>query len=76
MSEVIEWQCAWSAIPQQDWPDIPGTIFITLDPSVPKNGQRWKVSTWVDDPTENVLGLGSFWHIEDARIFANAKANR
>lgn len=74
MNKIIEWNCSWNEIPKRNWPNIPGTIFITIDPNVPMNGQRFRVSQWIDDPIENVLGLGSFWHVEDARIFANAKA--
>lgn len=72
---VIEWARPWNEVLHQDWPDIPGTIFITIDPNVPSNGKRFIVNQWVDDPAENVLGLGSFWRIEDARLFANARAN-
>lgn len=79
MSEVIVYDKAWNEIQRQDWPDIPGTVFITIDPNATANGQRWRVSMWVKNTPENmhdqVLGLGSFWQQEDAILFANAKAD-
>lgn len=73
---VIVWDIPFNQIQRQDWPDIHGTVFITIDPNVTPNGQKWKVSQWRDDKHENVHGLGSFWTKEDAVIFANAKADK
>jgi hypothetical protein len=74
IENALIWDCHFQEIPRQDWPDTPGAVFVTKG-----NGSAedlpWHVSTWVDDPIENVLGLGRFWKKEDAVLFAIARAN-
>lgn len=64
----------WNEIDPQDWPNVEGTIFVTFDKSAMSNGPVFLVHEWIDSDIENVKTLGKFWTMEDAVLFANAKA--
>ena len=72
MSELIIWSDkSFNEIPKQDWPDIPGTYFITLDKNTTDNGPKFTVSEWVESDIENVERRGLFWKLEHAVAFGN-----
>jgi hypothetical protein len=76
MKEFIEWNKPWHTIDQQDWPFIFGTIFIVPEFEFPAAYQfNYSVCEWVDDPDENLLVLGKFGSVKDARLFAQAKVD-
>lgn len=63
----------WDEINEQDWPNVYDSVWIMKIRSKTTNGKQWGVFQWEDNPHENVLSLGEFWTLKNAKIFANAK---
>lgn len=69
---IIEYTIPWNEIKENRRPTEFGTIFIMPIKKPVSTDVQFGVFRWVNEPAENVLALGQFWNVENARIFAQA----
>lgn len=66
----------WNQIDEQDWPNVENAVFIVKKSNrAVETDKEYSVLQWRTEEHEFVHGLGDFWQLEDAKLFAQAKVD-